>query len=247
MTVSTATSGTALTAAQLAASNGTTSSSSSSPSSSPSSSDPSANALDSLSSNYSDFLTLLTTQLQNQDPSSPMDSSQFTSELVQFSGVEQQINTNSNLSSLISLTSAGNIAQASSLLGATVTASSSELPLQNGSAELNFNTPSAEPVNIIISNSSGQALYDGTVNAAAGTNSWTWNGTDSSGTTLPDGAYDVSVSSDSSGGTATSVPFNVIGTATSLDSSNNTLSLNLGAVSVPFSSITAVNRTSTGS
>src|SRR5277367_601672 len=104
-----------LSPAQLAASNGTSASSSNSGSSLASTS-----ALGSLTSNYSDFLSLLTTQLQNQDPTSPMDSSQFTTELVQFSGVEQQINTNTNLAQLVSLTQAGNISQASSMLGATV-------------------------------------------------------------------------------------------------------------------------------
>src|SRR3978361_202680 len=154
MTVATVTpSTTTLTAAQLAASNGTSASSGSSSSGSTATS-----ALGSLTSNYSDFLSLLTTQLQNQDPTSPMDSSQFTTELVQFSGVEQQINTNSNLSQLVSLTQAGNISQASSMLGSTVTATSTQLPLQNGSAKLSFTAPSAGPVNIVVSNSSGETL-----------------------------------------------------------------------------------------
>jgi flagellar basal-body rod modification protein FlgD len=243
MTV-TATTGTALTAAQIAASNGTTTASSSSTSSSSSASDSSSSALSSLTSNYSDFLTLLTTQLQNQDPSSPMDSSQFTSELVQFSGVEQQINTNSNLSQLISLTQAGNISQASSMLGSQVTATSTQLPLQNGSAQLSFTAPSAEPVSITVSNSSGETLDTATVNATEGANNWTWDGTDSSGATLPDGAYNVSVTSTGADGTATTVPFTVTGVATSVDSTSNNLTLNLGAVNVPFSSITSVNRTS---
>src|SRR3978361_1373751 len=156
MTVATVTpSTTTLTAAQLAASNGTSASSGSSSSGSTATS-----ALGSLTSDYSDFLTLLTTQLQNQDPTSPMDSSQFTSELVQFSGVEQQINTNSNLAQLVSLTQAGNISQASSMLGATVSATSTQLPLQNSRAALTFPAPSAEPVTIAITNANGENLYD---------------------------------------------------------------------------------------
>jgi flagellar basal-body rod modification protein FlgD len=235
--MSTVTTGTALTAAQLAVSNGTTTTTNRS-----ASSDSSSSALSSLTSNYSDFLNLLTTQLQNQDPSSPMDSSQFTTELVQFSGVEQQINTNSNLSQLIALTQASNISQASSMLGSQVTATSTQLPLQNGSAKLSFTAPSAEPVNIAVSNSSGETLYDATVNATSGANNWTWDGTDSSGATLPDGAYNVSVTNTGADGTATAVPFTVTGTATSLDSASNNLTLNLGAVNIPFSSITSVNR-----
>src|SRR6201747_1248722 len=78
-------------------------------------------ALGSLNNNFSTFLTLLTTQMKNQDPSSPMDSNQFTTELVQFSSVEQQINTNSSLTQLIQLTQASQIEQSSSMIGKPIT------------------------------------------------------------------------------------------------------------------------------
>ena len=234
---------TALTAAQLAASNGTGTGNNAAGGSGSGSA---ASALGQLSSNYSTFLTLLTTQLKNQDPSSPMDSNQFTTELVQFSGVEQQINTNSNLSQLISLAQAANVSQASAMLGSAVTATANQLPLQNGKATLNFTAPSAEPVNIIISEPSGKAVYDASLNATAGKNTWNWDGTDASGNTLPDGAYNVSLTNTPASGTATPIPFSITGTATSLDSTSNNLMLNLGAVSVPFSSITSVNRPNTG-
>ena len=86
----------------------------------------------SLSSNFNDFLSMLMTQLQNQDPTSPMDTNQFTSELVQFSSVEQQINTNTSLTQLIQLTQAGEVMQASAMTGKQVTVSSDHVPLQNG-------------------------------------------------------------------------------------------------------------------
>ena len=75
------------------------------------------NALSQLSGNFSDFLNMLMTQLQNQDPTSPLDTNQFTSELVQFSGVEQQINTNNSLTQLIQLTQAGEVMQSSAMAG----------------------------------------------------------------------------------------------------------------------------------
>src|SRR5580698_2745524 len=93
-----------------------------------------SNPLTSLSSNFGDFLNLLMTQLKNQDPSSPMDANSFTSELVEFSSVEQQINTNTSLTQLIQLTQASDVTQSASLLGKQVSVQSSELPLQNGSA-----------------------------------------------------------------------------------------------------------------
>src|ERR1700733_9299991 len=74
-------------------------------------------ALTSLTSNFQDFLGMLMTQLQNQDPTSPMDTNQFTNELVEFSGVEQQINTNSSLTQLIQLTQSGQVEQSASLVG----------------------------------------------------------------------------------------------------------------------------------
>src|ERR1700744_3656694 len=74
-----------------------------------------------LSGNFDTFLTLLTTQLQNQDPLSPMDSTQFTQQLVEYSQVEQQINTNTNLTSLISLQQAGAGAASVGYLGKNVT------------------------------------------------------------------------------------------------------------------------------
>src|SRR5712675_2430466 len=75
----------------------------------------------SLSTNFNTFLTLLTTQLKNQDPLAPMDSNQFTQQLVQFSQVEQQINANKNLESLISLTKARGAIDAVSYLGKKLT------------------------------------------------------------------------------------------------------------------------------
>src|SRR2546421_564140 len=72
-------------------------------------------ALNSLSANFGDFLKLLMTQLRNQDPTSPLDTNQFTTELVQFASVEQQINTNSSLTQLIQLTQAGEVMQGSAM------------------------------------------------------------------------------------------------------------------------------------
>src|ERR1700678_2186801 len=119
----------------------------------------STSALSSLSSNFGDFLNLLMTQLQNQDPTSPLDSNQFTSELVQFSSVEQQINTNTSLTQLIQLTQGGEVMQASAMTGKQVTVQSTQVPLQSGQGTINFTAPGAEPVAIAIYNSSGAQLH----------------------------------------------------------------------------------------
>jgi flagellar basal-body rod modification protein FlgD len=198
------------------------------------------NALSSLSSNFGDFLKLLMTQLQNQDPSSPLDTNQFTSELVQFSSVEQQINTNTSLTQLIQLTQAGEVMQGSSMTGKRVTVSSDHVPLQNGQGTIQFTAPAAEPVDIAIYNDSGAKLSDSMIMATKGSNTWTWNGTTSSGSTVPDGSYKVAVTGANADGTTSALTFSVIGTATGVQSQSNGMQLQVGALSVDFSKVQAV-------
>ncbi len=198
-------------------------------------------ALSSLTSNFGDFLDLLMTQLQNQDPTSPMDTNQFTSELVQFASVEQEINTNSALTQLISLTQSGQLMQSTAMVGQQVLLNSTTLPLQNGSASLQFTATSAEPVAIAIYNSSGQQVYDTSLNATAGTNTWTWNGTNNAGVQMPDGGYTVAVEGASPDGSTTALPFTVQGTITGVQTnSSGGLELELGATTAPFSSVQQV-------
>jgi flagellar basal-body rod modification protein FlgD len=198
------------------------------------------NALSSLSSNFGDFLKLLMTQLQNQDPSSPLDTNQFTSELVQFSSVEQQINTNTSLTQLIQLTQAGEVMQGSSMTGKRVTVSSDHVPLQNGQGTIQFTAPAAEPVDIAIYNDSGAKLSDSMLMATKGSNTWTWNGTTSSGSTVPDGSYKVAVTGANADGTTSALTFSVVGTATGVQSQSNGIQLQLGSQSVDFSKVQAV-------
>ncbi len=198
-------------------------------------------ALNALSGNFTDFLGMLMTQLQNQDPTSPMDSNTFTQELVSFSGVEQQISTNNSLTQLIQLTQSGQTMQASAMDGKQVTVQSNQIPLQNGSGSVQFTAPSAEPVAIAIANSSGQQIRDVTLNATAGQNNWTWNGTDNNGNTVPDGAYNIAVIGTNADNSTTALPFTVTGTATGVQStSNNGMQLELGALPVSFGDVRSV-------
>src|ERR1700756_4166435 len=98
-----------------------------------------ASALNQLSGNFSTFLTLLTTQLKNQDPTSPMDSNQFTQQLVEYSQVEQQINTNTNLTTLISQGTTNAAAMTSSYLGKNVSITNGNASLSSGKANWTYN------------------------------------------------------------------------------------------------------------
>ena len=197
-------------------------------------------ALGQLTGNYSTFLKLLMTQLKNQDPSSPMDTNQFTTELVQFSSVEQQINTNSSLTQLIQLTQSGALLQSSSLVGHNVSVSNSDMPVQNGAGKIQFTTAAAGPVAVSVYDSAGKHLGDKLVQASKGLNDWAWNATDATGTQQPDGAYKIVVQATDSAGATTSLPFNAIGLATGVAKNGTALRLQLGKITTDFGNVQSV-------
>ena len=196
--------------------------------------------LSSLTSNMNGFLKMLMTQLQNQDPTTPMDSSQFTAQLVQFASVEQQVNINTGVQSLIQLTQSNNVLQASALIGKTVTATATQIPLQNGTAAIQFDTPAAEPVTVSVTNASGNAVAQASLTSTAGQNTWTWDGKDSSGTQQPDGAYTVTVMGGTVGTAPAAIPFTVTGATTGVVTQNKTQQIRIGPLTLPFSAILAV-------
>ena len=139
-------------------------------------------------SNFNTFLTLLTTQLQNQDPLSPVDTSQFTQQLVGFSQVEQQINTNKNLQQLIQMQTSNEAIAAAPLVGQTIQYSSATAPLSGSQAGFEYSLPSnAANVDLLVEDASGNVVYSTSGNAAAGTHDFVWDGKTSAGVQLPDG------------------------------------------------------------
>ena len=173
-----------------------------------------SNALGSLSSNFQNFLTLLMTQLKNQDPTSPLDTNQFTSQLVQFTSVEQQINATRSLGQLINLTQSGQMIQSSSMVGRRVEVASDSLSLQNGGATVKFDSPTDGPVNVAIYAANGSKVADGVVQARTGSNEWSWNGRNGNGALMRDGAYRVAITGNNADGSSRALPFTVLGTAT---------------------------------
>lgn len=200
----------------------------------------SASSLTGLSSNFSDFLGLLMTQLQNQDPTSPLDTNQFTSQLVQFSSVEQQIATNTSLTQLVQLTQNEALLQSSSMIGKSVVVASDHLPLQQGQGTLQYTATAAQPVSIQVLNSAGTVVRSVDVTSTAGTNTWTWDGKNDAGNSLPDGSYKVAVTSTAADGTSSALPFTVAGTVTGATSLNNAVQIQLGALSVGLGAVQRV-------
>jgi flagellar basal-body rod modification protein FlgD len=201
---------------------------------------PSANALSTLSGNFQTFLTLLMTQLQNQDPTNPLDTNEFTSQLVQFASVEQQIATNRSLGQLIDLTQSGQVLQSSAMVGRQVEVASDRLSLQDGSATVKFTAATDAPVTVIVTNSAGVKVAETLVQATTGSNQWNWDGRNSNGTQLRDGAYGVVVIGTNADGSARALPFTVLGTATGVEQRDNGIKLQMGGLTVDFDKVKAV-------
>jgi flagellar basal-body rod modification protein FlgD len=197
--------------------------------------------LASLGSNFNQFLQLLLTQVQNQDPTDPTNTDQFTTELVQFTGVQEQVNANTTLTSLMQLEQGSQVLQASGLAGHLATVHANQIALQNSQGEVNFQGTAGQTIAIAIVNAAGQPIYDTTLSATSGQNNWVWNGQDNSGNTVPDGAYYVAVQSQTANGGGAAVPYTITGEITGTSSNNGTTQLQLGALNVNLSALQAVD------
>ncbi len=154
----------------------------------------SAGARTTLSDNFDTFLVLLTAQLQNQDPLAPMDSTQFTQQLVQYSQVEQQIRTNEQLETLVSQYNAMSASLPLSYIGRFAVIDSNNTYMANEQAAwtYSFETPPST-VTINVLDSGGRTVYSTAGVAAPGTHNFVWDGKNNSGEQLADGVYRLSI------------------------------------------------------
>ena len=149
----------------------------------------------SLANDFNQFLTLLTTQLANQDPLSPMDTTEFTNQLVLFAGVEQQIASNENLENLISLSGGNQAVQAVSYIGKRVEANGNIFQLTEDGAEIGYDLATeAQTATLLIFDENDQLVRLESVDVEAGSHSFIWDGTNADGVQLDPGAYSFAVS-----------------------------------------------------
>ncbi len=197
-----------------------------------------------LAENFETFLTLLTTQLQNQDPLDPLDSGEFTSQLVQFTSVEQAINTNDNLEALLILTQAASTGNAVTYIGKSVTFKGDAAMLSAGQAQWQYNLESqATETTIVVSDDSGKVVYSQSGQVAPGEHDFVWDGSDNAGNALPDGLYTVQVSAtDASGGNILVDTF-VTGAVTGVDIVGLEPFLKVGLASYRLSDILSIEQT----
>lgn len=183
-----------------------------------------------LSADMNTFLQLLTTQLQYQDPLDPMDTAEFTNQLVQYSSVEQAIQTNSKLDTLLQLNVSNLGAQAVSYIGKTVQVLGDVMPLENGKAKAAYTLDKdVQSVTITVKDMSGNVVYSETGETSSGTHEFTWDGKDSNGNQLPDGAYQIVVGTKvASGETSANVTTTVFGRVTGIASDSSNVYVGLG-------------------
>jgi flagellar basal-body rod modification protein FlgD len=215
--------------------------------SSSSSSDGLSSDANTIAGNFDTFLNLLTTQLQNQDPLDPLDTNEFTSQLVQFSSVEQELKSNDYLQTLVQSTQNSSANAAVSYIGKTVTSTGVNSDLTNGQAAWTFSLPQASDVTVTIKDANGNQVFTENGSLAAGTEKFNWDGTGTDGSQEPDGTYSISITAKTSDGTFVDASTETTGVVTGVDLTGSEPSLIVGSANVKLSDVTSVNDTASSS
>ena len=200
-----------------------------------------------LADTFDTFLALLTTQLKNQDPLDPMESSEFTSQLVEFAGVEQSINANKKLDQLVQLQTSSQLNSAVSFIGKTVEVVSDLLLLKDGTAKVSYGLDrNAAQTIISITNQHGRAVRLVQGETDAGRHVFEWDGRDSNGAEVPDGVYGFTVvATDGDEQTIDTIAAS-FGRVTGIEVVENAPRLNIGELGVPFDAVFAVRENEPG-
>src|SRR5882672_8977203 len=162
-----------------------------------------------LAGNFQTFLTLLTTQLKNQNPLDPLDTNQFTQQLVQFAQVEQQLKQNDQLATLISIEKSAQATTALACVGSTVAVDGQTATMTNGTATWSFTVPKPVSATVTIKSATGQTAYSGTYTMNPGSQNFVWDGRGANGTQWPDGNYTISITGKDASGQVMSIPSEV--------------------------------------
>lgn len=196
-----------------------------------------------LAENFDTFLTLLTAQLQNQDPLSPMDSTQFTQQLVQMTGVEQQLLTNDLLEKLVANTGSG-VSTAVSLIGKEVRAEANIAALKDGKAEWTYKLDrDATDVKLEVLDSKGRVVRSiAPTDNKAGEHTLTWDGKSTEGATLAAGSYFLRVTARDSKGSAVGSAVYADGLVTGIEQVDGQTLLTIKGAQVPWERLVSIRQ-----
>jgi flagellar basal-body rod modification protein FlgD len=204
-----------------------------------------SNAIDNteIASNFTTFLQLLTTQLKNQNPLDPLDTNQFTQQLVEFAQVEQQMKSNDALSSLVSLEKSAVASTALAYVGATVVVDGSNAQLTNSKATWNLNVTKPSTATVTIKDSIGQNAFTGTVAVNPGTQTFNWNGLGSDGRAWPDGTYTLTATAVDASNQSVAISTEVQATVDSVDLTQDPPQLSINGQNFTLDKIKRIVRT----
>jgi flagellar basal-body rod modification protein FlgD len=195
-----------------------------------------------LAENFDTFLGLLTTQLKNQDPLSPLDANQFTQQIVQMTGVEQQLLSNDLLQKLVA-NSGGGVSTAVSLIGKSVRAVTSDAALSGGKADWVYKLDAATAdLKVEVLDSNGKVVHaEAAANSAAGEHKFSWDGKDATGHKLPDAQYTLRLTAKDASGKALGATTYVDGIVTSVEQADGKTLLTINGGKVPYETINTVS------
>jgi flagellar basal-body rod modification protein FlgD len=194
-----------------------------------------------IADNFDTFLNILTTQLKNQNPLDPMDTNQFTQQLVQFTGVEQQLKTNTFLEALMNASQNSTNTDAVSYIGKEITAAGTKSNLKAGGASWAYNAEAAvSDAKVTIKDDKGNVVYAETGSLTKGPGNFLWDGIGSDGKLKPDGVYTISIDAKNLAGKNVAVNTSTVGVVSAVDFSGAEPILTVGATKIKLSDVTAV-------
>jgi len=196
------------------------------------------------SADFNMFLKMLTTQMQNQDPLDPMDTSQYTQQLVQFSQAEQTIQQTGTLKDILSRLTTQDMAQASGFIGREAQFASPVSGL-SAAAPAQWSYSAGRPVASLvatITDAAGKVVDTRTLDASGAAGRFTWDGKLANGARAADGAYTLSLTGADAGGTAVPISVNSFGVVGEVVTANGAVSLGVNGVQIPASTLIRVSQ-----
>jgi flagellar basal-body rod modification protein FlgD len=205
----------------------------------------SANNQPGIAANFTAFLQLLTTQLQNQNPLEPLDTNQFTQQLVQFAQVEQQLRGNDQLATLVALQKSQQASAALDFVGKTVVITGATTNLgSSGTTVWTFSSPKPASATVTIKDSTGQTAFTGNYTVNTGRQDFVWDGIGSNGQRWPEGNYTISIAAKDSSGQTVAITTDVQGIVDSADVTQSPPILTIGQLNFTLDQIKRVVRPS---
>jgi flagellar basal-body rod modification protein FlgD len=170
-----------------------------------------------LADNFETFLNIMMTQLKNQNPMNPTDTNQFTQQLVQYAGIEQQLKSNDYLKTMVNASQTAANAQVASYVGKTITAAGDKAQLTKGNATWYFSVDQDAKIEVAIKDDRGSVVATKSGSVKKGDNLFNWNGIASDDSLRPDGNYTIAITARNSDGTTVPVSTTLTGDVSGVD------------------------------